>query len=59
MSHPEQAIHGLGDIDDARLSAAVSLIGEVKQLPLRPTIADLFDRSFLPPPAARVRELAT
>lgn len=58
MSHPEQAIYGLGDIDDARLSTAIALICDVKQLPLRPALADLFDRSFLPPTEARVRTLA-
>ena len=58
MSHPEQTIRGLGDIDDARMSAAISLICEVKQLTLRPAVADIFDRSFLPPTETRVRKLA-
>ena len=58
MSHPEQAVHGLGDIDDARLSTAISLIVEVKRLPLRPTVTSLFNRSFLPPPVTRIRALA-
>ena len=57
MGHPEAAIHGIGDIDDARLSAASTLICGVKQLSFCPTVADVFNRSFLPPSETRIRKI--
>lgn len=58
MAHPEGARIGLGDMDDARLQRMIERIVSVKRLPRKPTPAEVFDRSFLPPPAERIRSLA-
>jgi NitT/TauT family transport system substrate-binding protein len=57
MGREEGARLGIGDLDDARLDAGIALIAETKGYPLRPAAAELFDRSFLPPRAERVRNL--
>ncbi len=58
MAHPEGARIGLGDMDDARLSRMIERIVSVKRLPRKPAPAEVFDRSFLPLPAERIRTLA-
>lgn len=49
MSHPELATVGLGDVDDARLAKSIDVLVEANGLPRKPTTAEVFDRSFLPP----------
>lgn len=49
MGRAEGARLGIGDLDDARLARGIALIASTKGYPERPTAADLFDRSFLPP----------
>ena len=58
MSHPEGARLGIGDVDLGRLQRAIALIAEVKCLPAVPPVPAVFDRSYLPPLAERVRTLA-
>ena len=53
MSHPEVAKIGLGDIDDARMATAIDILVMAKELPRKPTVGEIFDRSFLPPAADR------
>lgn len=47
------AQHGLGDVDDARLTEIARLIAEAKGYAHRPAPSEIFDRSFLPPPGDR------
>jgi NitT/TauT family transport system substrate-binding protein len=58
MAHPEGARIGIGDMDDARLERLIAQIVKVKRLPRTPDVREVFDRSFLPPLAQRVRSLA-
>ncbi len=58
MAGMEGARLGIGDVDDARLGRAIDLIATAKGYPRRPAPGEIFDRRFLPPPAARVRSLA-
>ena len=58
MAHPEGARLGVGDMDDARLARLIALVAEAKSLPRKPGIREVFDRSFLPPDAERIRSLA-
>jgi NitT/TauT family transport system substrate-binding protein len=58
MAHPEGARIGIGDMDDARLARLIARIVEVKKLPRTPGVREVFDRSFLPPAAQRIRSLA-
>lgn len=58
MGHPEGAQRGIGDPDPVRLEESIRLIGAVKPMAARPTAEQIFDRSFLPPPAQRVHSLA-
>ena len=58
MAHPEGARIGIGDIDDARLFRLIDLVIETKHLPRKPTVREVFDRSFLPAGAERIRTLA-
>lgn len=58
MSNPEGATLGIGDIDDERLARGIRLIALSTGLPAIPSVRDVFDRSFLPPPAARLTTLA-
>jgi hypothetical protein len=44
---------GLGDFDDARLAEIARLIAGAKGYSRRPAPAEIFDRSFLPPPDQR------
>jgi len=54
---PETAEIGIGDIKEARMAKAIKLLVETYGLPNTPAVADVFDRSFLPPKEARVLEL--
>lgn len=58
MAHPEGARLGVGDMDDARLQRMIDRIVSVKRLPRKPPLTEVFDRSFLPPAAERIRHLA-
>lgn len=58
MAHPEGARIGIGDMDDARLARLIALIVQSKKLPRTPSVREVFDRSFLPPDAQRIRSLA-
>lgn len=51
---PEARQLGLGDISDARLETAITLISEAFELPKKPAVGQVFDRAFLPPKADRV-----
>lgn len=51
---PEARELGLGDISDARLAAAITLIADAFELPRKPAPAEVFDRAFLPPKADRM-----
>jgi NitT/TauT family transport system substrate-binding protein len=53
MSHPEIAKIGLGDISDDRMAKAIDILVQAKELPRTPTVAEIFDRSFLPPASDR------
>ena len=57
MGRAEGAVLGIGDLDDARFARGIDLIVDTKRFAQRPTPADLFNRSFLPPLAERVRNL--
>jgi NitT/TauT family transport system substrate-binding protein len=50
---PETAKLGLGDLDDARLQAAIKTVTEAYSLPRVPAEDEVFNRSFLPPQADR------
>lgn len=58
MTHHEGARIGIGDMDDARLERLIKLIVQTKKLPRTPAVREIFDRSFLPPDAERIRSLA-
>jgi NitT/TauT family transport system substrate-binding protein len=58
MAHPEGRRIGIGDMDDERLRRLIDRIVRVKRLPRTPSVEEVFDRSFLPPLADRVRHLA-
>ena len=58
MAHPEGARIGIGDMDDARLERLIRRIVEVKKLPRMPAVGEVFDRSFLPADAERIKSLA-
>ena len=58
MAHPEGARLGIGDMDDERLARLIDLVVAAKNLPRKPGIREVFDRSFLPPDAERIRSLA-
>ncbi|HZS63629.1 MAG TPA: ABC transporter substrate-binding protein [Xanthobacteraceae bacterium] len=45
--------NGLGNVDSARLAAAIDQLAEVTNLQAKPAPADIFDPSFLPPPSQR------
>jgi NitT/TauT family transport system substrate-binding protein len=53
MVTPETAALGLGELDDKRLSGAIETVVEAYQLPRKPDVREVFDRSFLPPRAER------
>jgi NitT/TauT family transport system substrate-binding protein len=51
---PESREIGVGDIRDARMASAIATMAESYELPRTPAVAEVFDRSFLPPKADRV-----
>jgi NitT/TauT family transport system substrate-binding protein len=53
MATPEAMRLGIGDVDDARLARAISVIAESYELAKPPAPSRVFDRSFLPPIAER------
>jgi NitT/TauT family transport system substrate-binding protein len=53
MTHPEIARIGIGDISDDRMAKAIDILVQAKELPRTPTVAEIFDRSFLPPASER------
>jgi len=53
MSHPEVAKQGLGDINDDRMAKAIDILVMAKELPRKPAVGEIFDRSFLPPASER------
>jgi NitT/TauT family transport system substrate-binding protein len=57
MAHSEGARLGIGDMDDARLARLIDLVATAKALPRKPAVREVFDRSFLPPDAERIRSL--
>jgi NitT/TauT family transport system substrate-binding protein len=54
---PETDAIGVGDIDEARMARGIKLLAETYALPATPTVATVFDRSFLPPKEARALKL--
>ena len=59
MAHREGARIGIGDMDDERLARLIAQIVQVKRLPRTPSVREVFDRTYLPPLAKRVRSLAS
>ena len=57
MGREEGARLGIGDLDDARLARSIQLLVETKKYVRTPMASELFDRSFLPPLKARVKNL--
>jgi NitT/TauT family transport system substrate-binding protein len=53
MSHPEVAKIGLGDISDERMAKAIDILVMAKELPRKPSVTEIFDRSYLPPASER------
>ncbi|RAI34904.1 ABC transporter substrate-binding protein, partial [Rhodoplanes roseus] len=53
MISPETAKLGLGDLDDARLAAAIATVADAYGLDKRPDVRAVFVRDFLPPAAER------
>jgi NitT/TauT family transport system substrate-binding protein len=53
IATPEAAELGVGDINDARMSDAIDAIVAAFELPRKPTVGDVYNRSFLPPKAER------
>jgi NitT/TauT family transport system substrate-binding protein len=54
---PETDEIGVGDIKDERMAKSIKLLVETYGLASTPTVASVFDRSFLPPKDARVLKL--
>ncbi len=50
---PETREIGAGDISDKRMAQAIAVAIKAYGLPRTPTVSEVFDRSFLPPIAAR------
>ena len=50
----EQAEIGIGDVKDARMTKAIDQVAEAFDLKAKPTVAAVFDRSFLPPREERI-----
>jgi NitT/TauT family transport system substrate-binding protein len=50
---PEASELGVGDIKDARMAEAIDTIVASYELPRKPAVNDVFNRSFLPPKADR------
>jgi NitT/TauT family transport system substrate-binding protein len=53
IATPEAAELGVGDIKDARMRDAIDAIVAAFELPRKPTVGDVYNRSFLPPKAER------
>ena len=53
IATPEAGELGVGDIKDARMADSIDAIVTAFELPRRPTVGDVFNRSFLPPKAER------
>jgi len=53
MISPENADIGFGDLKDDRLARSVGVIVEAYELPRKPAVAEIFNRSFLPPKSER------
>jgi NitT/TauT family transport system substrate-binding protein len=53
MTAPENAEIGFGDLKDDRLARSIDVMVEAYELPKKPVVADIFNRSFLPPKAER------
>jgi NitT/TauT family transport system substrate-binding protein len=49
IATPEAKRLGVGDVDDARMSASIDAITAAFELPRKPAAGDVFSRSFLPP----------
>lgn len=45
---------GIGDISDARMTAAIDTIAESYELPRKPVVSEVFNRSFLPAKGGRL-----
>lgn len=58
MAHPQARVHGIGDVDDARLQRSIELMAKACRLPRTPKAGDIFTRDFLPPLAQRARPSA-
>jgi NitT/TauT family transport system substrate-binding protein len=54
---PETDAIGVGDIKEERMAKAIKLLAETYGLANTPSVASVFDRSFLPPKDARVLKL--
>jgi NitT/TauT family transport system substrate-binding protein len=50
---PESRELGVGDINDKRMAEAIGVVVDSYSLPRKPTVSEVFDRSFLPPIAER------
>jgi NitT/TauT family transport system substrate-binding protein len=54
IATPEAKKLGVGDVDDARMSASIDAIAAAFELSRKPAVSDVFSRSFLPPRDERV-----
>jgi len=54
MLNKETAEIGLGDIKDDRMQAGIAQLAEAFDMPRKPAVSEVFDRSFLPPKAERM-----
>ena len=54
MDTPEARKLGMGDVTDARMDDAATMIKEAFDLPRAPKVEDVFSRSFLPPKPDRM-----
>jgi NitT/TauT family transport system substrate-binding protein len=54
---PETDEIGIGDIKPDRMAKAIKLLAETYGLAATPTVADVFDRAFLPSKDARTLKL--
>jgi len=59
IATPEASELGVGDMQDARMSAAIATIAAAYDLPKSPAIADVFSRAYLPPKAERMLPATT
>jgi NitT/TauT family transport system substrate-binding protein len=59
MLSKEAAEIGFGDIKDARMAKAIDIVAEAYAMTTKPTPAQVFNRSFLPPVADRTVKAMT